>query len=133
MSSGMEDLFDEEIGASKEPQAKKARPPTSTAKSLGDSSEVRAKQKRFTLTLKDRYAAKRAGAGCTICGCKDTDADRVEPTEKMLWGYYTTSCNIELIVQTQGATCWYCLRVWNVRFMQQFKKVSDYKNAVTQD
>jgi transposase len=55
----MEDLFDEEIGASKEPQAKKARPPTSTAKSLGDSSEVRAKQKRFTLTLKDRYAAKR--------------------------------------------------------------------------
>jgi hypothetical protein len=79
------------------------------------------------ITLADKFNAKRSGLLCGICGKKDTDPDRVSPNCPMLWGYYKLEKGSMMVYVTDGATCWYCMRIWHARFQVEYPKLADYK------
>eukprot|EP00959_Pyramimonas_sp_CCMP1952_P233102 4871359-Pyramimonas_sp.AAC.1 len=71
--------------------------------------------------------AKTCGRLCGICGAKDTDPDPCSPGVFILWGGYKktkgkTGQDVFVLVEleTEGAVCWYCYRVWNVHYMISF-------------
>ena len=37
-----------------------------------------------------------------------------------------------MVYKTQGGTCWYCLRVWNARFMEAYT-LTKYKAELGKD
>ena len=83
------------------------------AKSEGIGNEEKA------LQLKQRAQAR--SVQCACCGEKDDAPDPLEPDQNRLWGYYKP-CSKELMARlmliiftliSDGAVCWFCLRVWN--------------------
>ena len=100
-----------------------------------DASDAKRLQSRSKLTLMDKFGAQTCDLVCDICGKKDSDPDRITPKYPLLWGYYERKSragpsSIGLLLMTDGKTCWYCMRVWNARFMVEFPKLKEYKKHV---
>ena len=86
-------------------------------------SSAAADKEAKNLIMKQR--AKTRGVQCACCGERDDSPDPLEPHQNRLWGYYvplskelmTVGMGITLI--TDGAPCWFCLRVWNSIYISQ--------------
>lgn len=74
----------------------------------------RGRQPTHTYAMK--MAAELHGRVCTLCNQTDRDPDPITPRSPRLWGGYKKQKNSQGL-QTEGSTCWYCLRVWNVNYM----------------
>jgi hypothetical protein len=86
------------------------------------------------MTIEDKFRAETRGLMCTICTNKDTSYDPVTPEKMRLWAYYTLAKKSQMGPRhkTQGSTCYYCLRIWNNRFMEEYT-LSSYKSELGKD
>lgn len=87
----------------------------SDLRTLADRPEGRRSEK---IRLVDKLNAHKHGALCTCCQKTDNSPDPVTPKYGRLWGYYRKVS--EGGYKTEGGTCWYCLRIWNVQFMEVY-------------
>ena len=72
------------------------------------------------------------GRRCTCCNATDQDSDPVTPKDPRLWAGYKRLKNFVgegVKLETVGATCWYCFRVWNVNFMAEMT-LTDLKSRL---
>ena len=77
------------------------------------------------LALKQR--ARVRGFACDCCGQEDSFADPVQPETNRLWARYGKLCRKEMArlcltvmtLITAGCHCWWCVRVWQSKYMVQ--------------
>ena len=64
---------------------------------------------------------------CGICSKKASDPDRVFPNKSMLWGCYGWKGgeNSVFILVVEGMTCYYCLRVYQSRYAEEYRTLTD--------
>lgn len=67
-------------------------------------------------TFMQKMEATLFGRVCTLCNNTDRCPDPITPKHTRLWGSYKKQQNGDGL-QTEGCTCWYCIRVWQVRYM----------------
>ena len=71
---------------------------------------------------------------CGACGFKDSDNDPASPEHNRAWGQYQPRDPLapEIQLITEGGTCWYCLRVFQVRYSDS-RTLSAWKKALASD
>ena len=114
----------------------KTSKPQADTRTLADQSTGRKKGDK--IKLMDKYKAALANCRCTICDAKDCSPDPVTPSQNRLWAYYLLNSKGVIVAQivpdyiTRGSSCWYCVRVWNARFMEVYT-LTEYKEELGKD
>ena len=54
---------------------------------------------------------------CDLCHNKDSDPDPCDAKVNRLWGEYKLRNDV---LSVDGTTCWYCLRVWQGKYLSDF-------------
>ena len=100
--------------------------------SVADDSDVRSVLRRTKFTFMEKLTCNRKGCICVICAKKDNTADPVSPDFYILWAYVVPGPGPEFATEVQGTCCYYCYRVWNVKFMDTYK-LAKYKEEMGKD
>ena len=83
---------------------------------------VQPRRHKGRYTIAQKFAARTTGKVCTCCGRGDDPPDPITPAKHILWAMYIDENKgkcVDILLVTEGATCWYCYRVWNVRYMTE--------------
>ena len=132
----LEDMLDEDLQQQSEAIVEGVLPKHRKQKSR-DSESTAAQVRKFakkSITLAMKREAFCSGRACTACAKTDQSQDPVSPAHHRLWAYYKIRKNgtVELVVvmyETEGATCWYCYRVWFIRY-SDLMTLKEYKEAL---
>ncbi len=96
--------------------AKRSRGGSKTCRQEDGQVPVLLGRQKTVYTFKMKRLAVVFGRTCTCCSTHDTDRDPVSPDANCLWGGYKMN-KATGVLETEGATCWHCFRVWNVIYM----------------
>ena len=120
LSLGQTSAVGEAVGGVAAPLRRRSTRKSSSVADEGGAVQPRRHKGRYTIAQK--FAARTTGKVCTCCGQRDGSPDPITPAKHILWATYTDEnkgkSDVVLLV-TEGATCWYCYRVWNVRYMTE--------------
>ena len=120
LSLGQTSAVGEAVGCVAAPLRRRSTRKSSSVADEGGAVQPRRHKGRYTIAQK--FAARTTGKVCTCCGRRDDSPDPITPAKHILWATYTDEnkgkSDVVLLV-TEGATCWYCYRVWNVRYMTE--------------
>ena len=83
--------------------------------SIADIDEDYTPRKKTLITHAMKVHAATAGRVCGCCRETDRGLDPVNPEERRQWAYYRKNVQTGTLM-TEGGTCWYCFRVWRVKF-----------------
>lgn len=86
-------------------------------------------RRKTVYTFAQKMAAKLSGRECGACNAKDRDPDPIVPKLTRLWGGYKKTKQVSAddpLLETEGATCWYCVRVWNAMYQSRIT-ITDLK------
>ena len=85
--------------------------------------------------LKQKFEAIACGRQCDSCGKHDTEVDPCEPDETILWGRFVNDARMQLEVRLKkdGATCYYCIRIWDVCYKLKYPALGEWKKAKIKD